>query len=74
MIGDEPVYHNGEVKGWVTSGGFAHHSQKSVAMGYIPKEIANEADGFEIELLGEKLKATIQQVPLFDANYERMRG
>ena len=74
VIGDEPVYHNGEVKGWVTSGGFAHHSQKSVAMGYIPKEIANEADGFEIELLGEKLKATIQTVPLFDANYERMRG
>ena len=74
VIGDEPVYHNGEVKGWVTSGGFAHHSQKSVAMGYIPKEIADEADGFEIELLGEKLKATIQTVPLFDANYERMRG
>ncbi len=74
VIGDEPVYHNGEVKGWVTSGGFAHHSQKSVAMGYVPKEIANEADGFEIELLGEKLKATIQTVPLFDANYERMRG
>ncbi|MEP1444355.1 MAG: FAD-dependent oxidoreductase [Hyphomicrobiales bacterium] len=74
VIGDEPVYHNGEVKGWVTSGGFAHHSQKSVAMGYIPKEIAGEADGFEIELLGEKLKATIQTVPLFDANYERMRG
>ncbi|MEP3629790.1 MAG: FAD-dependent oxidoreductase [Hyphomicrobiales bacterium] len=74
VIGDEPVYHNGEVKGWVTSGGFAHHSQKSVAMGYIPKEIASEAGGFEIELLGEKLKATIQTVPLFDANYERMRG
>jgi len=23
-IGDEPIWHNGEVKGWITSGGYAH--------------------------------------------------
>lgn len=74
VIGDEPIYHNGEVHGWVTSGGFTHHSQKSVAMGYISKEVADEIDGFEIELLGEKLKASIQQAPLFDANFARMRS
>jgi dimethylglycine dehydrogenase len=62
------------VRGWVTSGGYAHHSKKSVAMGYVPKEIADEADGFEIELLGKRHTARLQLVPLFDANFERMKG
>jgi dimethylglycine dehydrogenase len=74
VIGDEAIWFGGEVKGWVTSGGYAHNAKKSVALGYVPKEIADEADGFEIELLGKRHKARIQAAPLFDANYERMRG
>ncbi|TIS55409.1 MAG: FAD-dependent oxidoreductase [Mesorhizobium sp.] len=74
VIGDEPIWYDGAVRGWVTSGGYAHHSKKSVAMGYVPKEIADEADGFQIELLGKRHAARIQPTPLFDANLERMRG
>ena len=55
MIGDEPIWFDGAVRGWVTSGGYAHNSKASVAMGYVPKEIADESDGFEIELLGKRL-------------------
>ena len=53
MIGDEPIYHAGAVCGWVTSGGYAHASGVSVAVGYVPKEIADEGEGWSIELLGE---------------------
>ncbi len=74
VIGDEPIYYKGEVRGWVTSGGYAHASGKSVALGYVPKEIAGETEGFEIELLGDMLKARQQHVALFDGNGERMRG
>jgi dimethylglycine dehydrogenase len=74
VIGDEPIWFGGEVRGWVTSGGYAHGSKASVAMGYVPKEIADESVGFEIELLGKRYPARIQPVPLFDANLERMRG
>jgi len=74
VIGDEPIWFGGAVRGWVTSGGYAHHSKKSVAIGYVPKEIADESDGFEIELLGKRLAARIQAAPLFDVNFERMRG
>ena len=35
-IGDEPVWHDGKVVGWITSGGYAHYSGKSVALGYVP--------------------------------------
>jgi dimethylglycine dehydrogenase len=74
VIGDEPIWFKNEVKGWVTSGGYAHGAKASVAMGYVPKEIAEETDGFEIELLGKRHTARMQAVPLFDANQGRMRG
>ena len=74
VIGDEPINFNGEVKGWVTSGGFAHASGKSVALGYVPKEIADEHKGWTIELLGDELEAVLQPQPLFDANASRLRS
>ncbi|WP_442582997.1 GcvT family protein [Mesorhizobium sp. ASY16-5R] len=74
VIGDEPIWHGGTVVGWVTSGGYAHNAKKSVALGYVPKEVADENEGFEIELLGRRHAARMQPVPLFDANLERMRG
>ncbi len=74
VIGDEPIWFGGQVRGWVTSGGYAHNAKASVAMGYVPREIADEADGFEIELLGRRLAARVQPAPLFDANLERLRG
>ncbi|EDP62356.1 dimethylglycine dehydrogenase [alpha proteobacterium BAL199] len=74
VIGDEPIWFGGEVCGWVTSGGYAHNSTLSVALGYVPKEVAERTDGFEIELLGARLPARIQHSPLFDANQARLRG
>jgi dimethylglycine dehydrogenase len=74
VIGDEPIYHNGAVCGWVTSGGYAHASGVSVAVGYVPKEIADEGQGWSIELLGEILPATLQSQPLFDVDGARMRS
>ena len=62
------------MRGWVTSGGYAHHSRASVAIGYVPKDIADESDGFEIELLGKRHAARMQPVPLFDGNQQRLRG
>ncbi len=42
------------VVGWVTSGGYAHYVQKSMAQGYVPAALAeDESEGlFEIEILG----------------------
>ncbi|MBO0139611.1 GcvT family protein [Agrobacterium sp. Ap1] len=74
VIGDEPISLDGEVRGWVTSGGYAHASGVSVAMGYVPKAIAEVVNGWQIEILGEMLPARLQPVPLFDANGSRMRS
>ena len=72
MIGDEPISHNGKVVGWVTSGGYAHGACKSMAQGYVPKDIANYDSGWSLQFLGEKLVAKRQKFPIFDAYASRM--
>jgi len=74
VIGDEPVWQDGKVVGWVTSGGYAHASGVSVAMAYVPREMADIDAGWQVELLGEMLGARLQRQPLFDANGAAMRG
>jgi len=73
VLGDEPIWHKSKVVGWVTSGGFAHHLGKSMAQGYIPKELVGD-DEFEIEIIGKMRKAQINHEALFDPKGERMRG
>jgi dimethylglycine dehydrogenase len=76
VLGDEPIWHKGQVIGWVTSGGYGHYVDKSLAQGYVPKELANDTakSAFEIEILGERRKATIITEPLFDPEAKRMRS
>ncbi len=74
VIGDEPIWYDGAVRGWVTSGGYAHNAGVSVAMGYVPPEIADAVDGFEVEFLGRRHAARRLTEPLFDADGRRLRG
>ena len=73
-IGDEPVWHDGKVVGWITSGGYAHHTKTSVALGYVPVALAGETTGFEIEIIGERRTARRLAEPLFDPSGSRMRA
>ena len=72
-IGDEPVWHEGKVVGWVTSGGYGHSVDKSIALGYVPAALAGANGGFEIEILGERRPAVLAPQPLYDAPGDRMR-
>jgi dimethylglycine dehydrogenase len=76
VLGDEPIWHDGKVIGWVTSGGYAHYVKLSLAQGYVPKELAGDLGqgAFEVEILGDRRKATIIVDPPFDPKGERMRG
>ncbi|MBI3710584.1 MAG: GcvT family protein, partial [Proteobacteria bacterium] len=72
--GDEPVWHDGKVVGWVTSGGYGHHVGKSIALGYVPAALARADGGFAVEILGERRPASLAARPLFDPTGARMRG
>ena len=64
------------VIGWVTSGGYAHGVEASMAQGYVPAALAERAEEglFEIEILGKRCPARIAVEPPFDPSGERMRG
>jgi len=72
-MGDEPVWHEDKVVGWVTSGGFGHCVNRSIALAYVPALLAAQAD-FEVEILGERRPAKRVAQPLYDPSGQRMRG
>ncbi|QGX98130.1 FAD-dependent oxidoreductase [Roseovarius faecimaris] len=72
--GYEPVWINGEVQGFCTSGGYSHHAEKSIALALIPRALAEAGMRAEIEILGEMRPAVVITEPLFDADGARMRG
>jgi dimethylglycine dehydrogenase len=74
VIGDEPVWHDGEVVGWITSGGYAHYSGVSLALGYIPTSLATAESGFEIEIIGRRRPASLRHEPVLDPDGLRMRA
>ena len=64
------------VIGWVTSGGYGHYVDLSLAQGYIPyslfKEIKNTK--FQVEILGKRYDASITNDPPFDPTGSAMRS
>ena len=78
VIGDEPIWHGDAVVGWVTSGGYGHFAGASLALGYVPTELATldgpGGDGFEIEIIGQRRPARIQPEAIVDPGGLRMRA
>ncbi|MXQ06813.1 FAD-dependent oxidoreductase [Alphaproteobacteria bacterium GH1-50] len=74
VVAYEPVWQDGAVVGFCTSGGFAHWSGMSVAMALVPREVIEDARPVEIEILGEMRRAEFLTEPPFDADGVRLRG
>ena len=64
------------VVGWVTSGGYGHFVDLSLAQGYIPNSLFKEHKDieFQIEILGKRYNSKISVDPLFDPSGSVMRG
>ncbi|WGW02780.1 GcvT family protein [Tropicibacter oceani] len=70
----EPVWIDGAVVGFCTSGGYSHHAQQSIALALVPRDMARPGLEAEIEILGKRRKAKMLTQPLFDPDGARMRG
>jgi dimethylglycine dehydrogenase len=57
VVAYEPVWINGQVKGFCTSGGYSHYAQKSIAMALVPGECITDTLEAEIEILGKMYSA-----------------
>ncbi len=74
VVADEPIWHDGKVVGFVTSGGYAHFVEQSVAYGFLPPALIEPGLEVEIEILGERRPARLFTETLFDPTFARMRG
>ncbi len=74
VVAWEPIWLDGAVVGWCTSGGYSHYAGKSVAIGFVPADRLVDGLKVEIEILGEKRPAVAVLTPLFDPDGARMRG
>ncbi len=74
VVAWEPIWLDGTVQGFCTSGGFSHFTGKSLAMGFLPADRAQDGLAVEIEILGDRRPARVHLAPLFDADGARMRG
>jgi dimethylglycine dehydrogenase len=66
VVAWEPVWLDGKVVGWCTSGGFSHWTGQSVAQGFLPPDRIIDGLPLEIEILGERRPARVHMAPLWD--------
>ena len=71
---DEAVLKDGEAIGYITSGGYAHHVGKSMALAYVASEHAEAGSRVDVEIMGEMKSAEVLGAPIYDANGGRMRS
>ncbi|NKE60840.1 FAD-dependent oxidoreductase [Lentzea sp. PSKA42] len=70
VMGSEPVFHQGEPVGYVTSAAYGYTTGLNIAYAWLPTGV----DEVEIEYFGQRVKAHAAQEPLFDPEMKRLRG
>jgi len=74
VVAYEPVWVDGAVVGFCTSGGYSHYAEKSIAYALIPRDMVKDGLEAKIEILGDMRGARLITAPLFDGDGHRMRG
>ncbi|MEL0049190.1 MAG: glycine cleavage T C-terminal barrel domain-containing protein, partial [Gammaproteobacteria bacterium] len=71
---DEAILVDNKAVGYISSGGYAHHVERSMAMGYVTTEFSEPGTKLQVEILGKLYDAEILGEALYDANGEKMRA
>ena len=69
------IWKGNEQVGLVTSGGWGHRLEKSIALSVIRADLVEPGTELEVEILGERCAAvTLPDQPLYDPDNERLRA
>ncbi|MEM7303518.1 MAG: FAD-dependent oxidoreductase [Pseudomonadota bacterium] len=72
--GYEPVWSGGKRVGFVTSGGYGHTVNKSLAMALVSPEMADEGQELSVHVVGEERGARVIAASPHDPKGERLRA
>ncbi len=75
---NEPIWRDGEIVGYITSGMYGHALGKSLGMGYVERDDGVDAEyvnsgHYEIEVACRRIPATASLKPFYDPKSERVR-
>jgi 4-methylaminobutanoate oxidase (formaldehyde-forming) len=73
-LGNEPVFSDGLVVARVTSGGIGYALETSIALAYLPVDLAAPGTPLSVEVFGERVAAVVSEDPLYDPKGERIRS
>jgi glycine cleavage system aminomethyltransferase T len=75
-LGKEPIrtLDLEKIIGWVASGGYGYSVGESIVYAYLPLEYAAAGAELDIEFFGEHVKATVQKMPLWDPQGDRIKA
>ncbi|MFZ2098834.1 MAG: FAD-dependent oxidoreductase [Anaerolineales bacterium] len=65
---------DGNVIGWVASGGYGYSVDKSIIFAYLPIEYTKAGTELEVEFFAEQVGALVVQSPLWDPKGERIKS
>ncbi|MDG2467419.1 MAG: FAD-dependent oxidoreductase [Alphaproteobacteria bacterium] len=71
--GYEPVWSDGELVGFVTSGGYGHTIKKTLAMALVNADLAKEGTKLSVHIVGVERQATVIAPSPYDPNGNAMR-
>ena len=74
VCNNEAVMKDGKSIGYVTSGGFAHYVNESIAFSYLDKNILNSDKKIQVEINGNFFNCLIIKEPLYDPSGKKMRN
>jgi len=74
-LGNEPIFDTrGQMIGRATSGYYGHFLKKSLAIGYVKPDYAAPGTALEVEILGERRKATVLVESPYDPDNNDLRA
>lgn len=71
--GYEPIWHDGRLVGFVTSGGYGHTVGKSLALALVDRELAEMGTELNMHVVGIERTARVVQPSVYDPQGLRMR-
>lgn len=74
IYGGEAVSYEGRVISRARSGGYGYTLGQTIALSYLPIELARVGQVVQVEIFGDRVPATVGPDPLYDARGDKLRA
>ena len=74
LYGGESVYSDGKVVDRIRSGNYSYSIGRDIGLVYLPLALTKAGTEVEVQVMGERVKATVADLPLVDPQGKKIRA